>query len=312
MHILSRSRDAGLARASRQMWRSERGRLHLAIHVFLLLLSVAFILPFLLLLSGSFSSEDSISTYGYTLLPHEFSLTAYQYLLADPGQILQSYLVSIEVTLAGSVASLVIVALLGYVLSRREFPWRRQLSFFVLFTMLFNGGLVPIYLVMTQLLHLQNTLLAYIVPYLVIPLHVLLLRTYFAGLPIEISEAARLDGAGEWRIFWQINVPMAAPALATVGLFSMLIYWNDWLQGLLYISDPSQMSLQYLLYQISSNIEMLSRMSTTSDTAATLILPTQSVLMAMAILAIGPIVLAFGFTQRYFIRGVTLGGIKGD
>src|SRR5579859_3933755 len=154
MHILSRSRDAGLARASRQMWRSERGRLHLAIHVFLLLLSVAFILPFLLLLSGSFSSEDSISTYGYTLLPHEFSLTAYQYLLADPGQILQSYLVSIEVTLAGSVASLVIVALLGYVLSRREFPWRRQLSFFVLFTMLFNGGLVPIYLVMTQLLHL--------------------------------------------------------------------------------------------------------------------------------------------------------------
>lgn len=284
---------------------------HALIHTVLLVLSICFVLPLLLVVAGSFSTEQDIAQYGYSLIPHHFTLGAYQYLFNNADLIISAYGVTIVVTLIGSSISLTIMALLGYVLSRRDFRFRRALSFFTLFTMLFNGGLVPTYLIMTQIFHVQDTLFAYILPYLVVPLYVLLLRTYFAGLPTELIEAARLDGAGEWRIFFQIVVPMSTPALATIGLLSMLVYWNDWFQGLLYISDPHLMSLQYLLYQISQNIMMLNTAAGQSDVSTTSI-PSQSVLMAMAVLAIGPIVFAFLFTQRYFIRGITLGGLKGD
>jgi putative aldouronate transport system permease protein len=293
--------------ASRRRFNGSR----VIIHAVLILLSILFILPLILVVSGSFSAEKDIALYGYSLFPKHISLAAYQFLLQDPSQILGAYEVSIFVTVVGSCVSLLIMALLGYVISRRDFRFRRQLSFFTLFTMLFNGGLVPIYLIMTQLLHLQDTLLAYIMPYLILPFYVLLLRTYFAGLPIELIEAAKLDGAGEWRIFFQMIVPLSTPALATVGLFSMLTYWNDWFQGLLYISNPHLFSLQYLLYQIQQNITIIATSATTSDVSAADI-PSQSVLMAMAVIAIGPIVLAFLFTQRYFVRGITLGGLKGD
>jgi putative aldouronate transport system permease protein len=281
------------------------------IHAILIVLSILFVLPLLLVISGSFSSEKDISLYGYALIPTHITLTAYQFLLQDPSQIINAYAVSIFVTVVGSALALLIMALLGYVISRRDFRYRRILSFFALFTMLFNGGLVPTYLIMTQLLHLQDSLIAYILPYLVLPFYVLLLRTYFAGLPVEMIEAAKLDGAGEWRIFFQIVVPLSKPALATVGLFSMLTYWNDWFQGLLYISNPHLFSLQYLLYQIQQNITILATAASTSDVGAGTI-PSQSVLMAMAVIATGPIILAFLFTQRYFVRGLTLGGLKGD
>ena len=284
---------------------------HVLIHAVLIVLTVIFVLPLLLVISGSFSSEKDITLYGYTLIPIHFSLAAYQYLFDNGSLIVSGYEVTIAVTLIGSAAALLIMSLLGYVISRRDFRFRRILSFFTLFTMLFNGGLVPTYIMMTQLLHVQDTLLAYILPYLVVPLYVLLLRTYFAGLPVELLEAAKLDGAGEWRIFFQIVVPMSTPALATVGLLIMLIYWNDWFQGLLYISNPHLMSLQYLLYQFSQNILMLNSSASQSN-VSTVVLPTQSVLMAMAVLAIGPLVFAFFFTQRYFVRGITLGGLKGD
>lgn len=292
-------------------YRRSGRRSHLLIHVILSIISLLFVFPLLLVLAGSFSTEQDITKFGYSLIPHHFSLSAYQYLFNNADLIASAYGVSIIVTLFGSAASLLIVALLGYVISRRDFRFRRGLSLFALFPMIFNGGLVPIYIIMTQLLHTQDTLLAYILPYLVLPLHVLLLRTYFAGLPTELIEAAKLDGAGEWRIFFQIVVPMSTPALATVGLLIMLVYWNDWFQGLLYISNPHLMSLQYLLYQISQNVLMLNAAANQSNVATTAI-PAQSVLMAMAVLAIGPIVFAFLFTQRYFVRGITLGGLKGD
>jgi putative aldouronate transport system permease protein len=262
-------------------------------------------------LAGSFSTEQDITRFGYSLIPHHFSLDAYQYLFNNADLIASAYGVSIVVTLVGSAASLLVVALLGYAISRRDFHFRRTLSFFSLFPLLFNGGLVPTYIMMTQLLHVQDTLLAYILPYLVLPWNVLLLRTYFAGLPTELIEAAKLDGAGEWRIFFQVVVPMSTPALATVGLLTMLVYWNDWFQGLLYISNTHLMSLQYLLYQISQNVLMLNATANQSS-VTTAAIPAQSVLMAMAVLAIGPIVFAFLFTQRYFVRGITLGGLKGD
>lgn len=281
------------------------------IHAILIVISVLFLLPVWLVVSGSFSSEKAISLVGYSLIPRDFTLTAYQYVFSNPGQILSAYAVSIFVTVVGAATSLFIMALLGYVISRRDFRFRRSLSFFTLFTMLFNGGLVPIYLIMTQLLHVQDTLLAYILPYLIVPFNVLLLRTYFAALPMELIEAAKLDGAGEWRTFFQIVVPMSTPALATVGLFSMLLYWNDWFQGLLYITNPQLVSLQFLLYQIQQNIMILSSTAAQSNANA-IAVPAQSVLMAMAVIAICPIIFAFLLTQRYLVRGITLGGLKGD
>ncbi len=285
--------------------RARRGRA--IIHVVLLLISAAVMLPLVLVVSASFTSENAIGQYGYSLIPREFSLYAYQYIFQSGAQILQSYGVSTLVTLVGSGLSLLVMALIAYPLSRADFAWRKPLSFYVFFTMLFNGGLVPFYILMTQYLHLQNTLVSLILPYLVVPFYVLLLRTYFAGLPHELIEAAKLDGAGEWRIFFRIVVPLSTPALATVGLFSMLLYWNDWYQALLFITDPNLTPLQYLLYQINTNINALG--TNTQTVGATV--PSESGRMAMAVLAIGPVAGAFLFVQRYFVRGVALGGLKG-
>jgi putative aldouronate transport system permease protein len=160
----------------------------------------------------------------------------------------------------------------------------------------------------TQYLHLQDTLWALILPYVVVPWYVLLLRTYFASFPMELIDAAKIDGAGEWRIFFQLVMPLSTPALATVGLLSMLLYWNDWWLGLLYINNPQLAPLQYLLYRISTNIDFLATNPQTVGIAP----PIESVRMAMAVLATGPIVFAFLFVQKYFIRGITLGGLKGD
>ena len=210
-------------RTSRGVFFRARQRISIGIvHAILIVLSLLFVLPLVIVVSGSLSSEKDISLYGYSLIPQHISLAAYQFLFQDPSQILDAYGVSIFVIGVGSAISLLVMSLLGYVISRRDFKYRRALSFFSLFPLLFNGGLVPIYLIMTQLLHVQDTLLAYILPYLVLPFYVLLLRTYFMGLPTELIEAAKLDGASEWPIFFQVVVPLSTPALATVGLFRSL------------------------------------------------------------------------------------------
>ena len=274
----------------------------------LMFLSILFLLPLLLVISASFSTDDDITKYGYSLIPRHFSLTAYQYLLANPTQIFRAYGVSIFVTLVGSALGLLVMSLLAYALSRRDFGLRRPLSFYVLFTVLFNGGLVPSYILITRYLHLKDTLSVLILPYLVLPFFVLLLRTYFVSLPTELIEAAKIDGASEWRIFFRIVTPLSTPALATVGLFSMLTFWNDWYLALLYTDDKNLAPLQYLLYQILSNITFLSSSTYNLGAAA---IPGQTVRMAMAVLAIGPIAFAFLLVQRFFVRGITLGGIRG-
>ena len=290
------------------VYRAQARWARLIIHVVLASLSILFLLPLVLVISASLSDENAIGKFGYTLLPQQFSTFAYHYILQDPSQIVQAYGISILVTGVGSGLSLLVMSLLAYPLSRRDFGLRRPLSFYVFFTMLFNGGLVPFYILVTQYLHLQDNLLALILPYLVVPWFVLLLRTYFASLPPELIEAAKIDGAGEWRIFFRVVAPLSTPALATVGLFSMLLYWNDWWLGLLFINDTHLVPLQYLLYKLMTNISTLAANSQTTGVA----IPAQSVRMAMAVLAIGPIAFAFLFVQRYFIRGITLGGLKGD
>jgi putative aldouronate transport system permease protein len=280
----------------------------LAIHLVLFTLSVLFLIPLVLIISGSLTSENSIATYGFSLIPRDFSLFAYQYILENPSQVLQAYGVTIVVTVVGSSLSLLVMALLAYPLSRRDFGFRKPLSFFVFFTLLFNGGLVPFYILVSQYLHLQDTIFALILPYLVVPWFVLLLRTFFAGLPHELIEASKIDGAGEWLIFFRIVTPLSTPALATIGLFSALQYWNDWWLGLLFINKPSLVPLQYLLYKLSTNIDFLASNPMTVGVA----IPVQTTRMAMAVLAVAPVTVAFLFFQRYFIRGITLGGLKGD
>jgi putative aldouronate transport system permease protein len=278
------------------------------IHLVLVALSAVFVLPLLLVISASVSDENALGKYGYSFLPQHFTTFAYQYIFEDPGQLLRAYGVTVVVTAVGSGVSLLVMALLAYPLARRDFRPRKPLSFYVFFPLIFNGGLVPFYILVTRYLHLQDTLLALILPYLVVPWYVLLLRTYFASLPAELIEAAKIDGAGEWRVFFRIVIPLSTPALATVGLFSILLYWNDWWLGLLFIDNQNLMPLQLLLYNIMTNIDVLASNAQTTGVP----IPSLSVRMAMAVLAIGPIALAYLFVQRFFIRGITLGGLKGD
>ena len=281
---------------------------HGIIHICLLLLSFLFLAPLILMISASFSSETDISKYGYSLFPHTFTTAAYHYILQDPSQILMAYGVTITITLIGTSVGVLVMALLAYPLSRKDFFLRKALSFYVFFTLLFSGGMVPLYILVTNYLQLQDTLWALILPYLVMPWYVLLLRTYFAALPRELIDAAKIDGATEWRTFFQIVVPLSQPAIATVALFCALVFWNDWYLALLFINNSNLVPLQYLLYQISTNITTLQ----TSSQAFGVQVPALSAQMAIAVLAVGPITFAFLFVQKYFVSGITLGGVKGD
>ncbi len=269
---------------------------------------VIWIIPLLMIVSGSLTEEATLVNTGYQLIPPKFSLEAYRWLWRDPSILLSAYGVTLVVTLVGTTASLIIMAMLAYVLAQRRFKLRNVLTLFVFFTMLFNGGLVPYYINMSRNLGLRDSIGALILPYLVTPFYVLLLRTYFSTLPKDLFDAARVDGAGEWRIFSRIAIPLSTPALATVGLFALLGYWNDMYQALLFIENQRLYPLQFTLYKLLVNTQMLNDLAMQTGQPV----PHLSVTMAMAVLAIGPIVVAFLFVQKYFVRGITLGSIKGE
>lgn len=279
----------------------------LLVHALLLAIALFCILPMMLILSASLSEEGQIATIGYGLLPRGFTLEAYEYIFKVPGQILRAYGVTLFVTAVGSFLSLFVMALLGYVLSRPDFPYARHLAFYVFVTMLFSGGLVPWYIWLTQGLRLTDKVWALILPYLIVPWYVILLRTYFAGVAQEIIDSATIDGAGEWRVFFQIVLPLSRPGLATVGLFLILMYWNDWWLALLFINDRNLQPLQYMLYNILNNARAIQANVAQSAGA---VLPLNTVRMAMAVLATGPGALAFLLLQPYFIRGLMAGAIK--
>lgn len=298
--------DAAPTATARRRTKPSAGRL--VVHFLLLLCVLAFIAPLVVVASASLSSERALSEFGYGLFPREFTTRAYEFVLSDPSQLIQAYGVSILVTAAGTLASMLVMSMLAYALSRETMPARRALSFYVVFTLLFSGGLVPTYILMTQYLHLQDSLLALILPYLVVPWSVLLLRTYFRALPGELIEAAKIDGASELRIFFRIVVPLSGPALATIGMFTMLTFWNDWWLGLLYIHDAALSPVQLWLYRIISNVEAV---SANPDLAQAVNAPVQSLRMAVAVLVIAPIIGVFVFLQKYFVRGITVGGVRG-
>lgn len=302
-----------LSRQLRDQKRDDLDRvLHLigrfSIHMALTIFSLCCLVPLLMILSASFTDEIALTRNGYTLLPSEFSTRAYELILRSPTAILRAYAVTIFTTVVGTIIALLMMSMLAYALSRPEFKLRKPLSFFVFFTMLFNGGIVPYYILMTQYLRVQDTVFALLLPYFVVGFYVLILRTYFAGLPEELLDAARVDGAGEWRIFWSVAVPLAKPALATIGLFTALNYWNDWTTPLYFIRSAELYPLQYLLYIIQSNAQAMQLQSAAGMNLGDV--PTQTARMAMAILATGPAAIFFLFFQRYLIRGVTLGAFK--
>ncbi|GHU78076.1 sugar ABC transporter permease [Spirochaetia bacterium] len=284
-------------------------------HVALILLSLVTILPIILLIISSFSSEATILHDGYRFWPKAFSMNAYEYLGRQGRFIVNSLRISFTVTGIGTASSLFITALLAYPLSRKDFPLRIPLSFFVFFTMLFNGGLVPTYLVYTNMLHIKNTLFGLLVPSLLMNgFTVILMRTYFSSnIPDALIESARLDGAGETRIFFQLILPLSLPILATVGLMSGLGYWNDWFNGLIYINKPQLYSLQNILNRMISNIQYLQQNAGASGNLASEIakIPTTTVRMAIATVGAAPILIIYPFFQRYFVKGIVIGAVKG-
>lgn len=285
------------------------------LNVFMILLTVACLLPFILLFVSSFASEESIVKTGYTFFPSEFSLDAYKYLWAQSDSLFRAYGITILITVIGTAVGLIISALLAYPLSRGVLPFKYFFSFVVFFTILFNGGLVPTYLVYTEVFQMKNTIWALIVPGLLTNgFFILLIRTYFANsIPAPIIESAYIDGASEYKIFFRIVMPLSMPILATIGLMLTIAYWNDWFNGLIYLTDPKLFSIQNLLNRMLSNIQFMQQNNFAGGNASAIAanLPTNGVRMAMAAIGILPLLCIYPFFQKYFVKGLIIGAVKG-
>lgn len=279
-------------------------------YVIMIVLSACCLLPFLMLISGSFTEENYILQHGYGLFPGKFSVQAYRTLLQRPADILRAYGITIFVTGVGTTAGLLITSMAAYVLSRPDFRYRNKISFYFYFTTLFNGGMLSIYIFVVRYLHLKDNLLALILPYTVNVFYMLVLKSFMSSVPMAIIESARIDGAGEFKTFIQLVLPLSKAGLATVGLFLALDYWNDWYNAMLYIDSNEKYPLQYLLYNMLSAQQVLSKMAAQLGISASN-MPSNSLKMAMAVVATGPIILVYPFVQKYFVRGITIGAVKG-
>jgi putative aldouronate transport system permease protein len=267
-----------------------------------------------MVVAASFSSEDAISKSGFGLLPKDFSLEAYSTVFAEPMIIVRAYAVTVLLTLGGTAIGLFLQTMTAYVLSRKDFAWRNGFSFFFYFTTLFNGGLVPYYLLMTQYLHLKNNYLALLLPLLFSVYNLLIMKSYIMAIPESLIHAAKIDGCGEMRTLVSVVFPMLKPALATVGLFIALAYWNDWYSAMLYISNDKMYPLQYFLYNKVNNIEAYKKILEShagSGVAAAINMPTQTLKMALTVVVTGPIILLYPLVQKYYVQGITIGAVKG-
>lgn len=292
---------------------AEKKKFRMIATIILTIIAVFTLLPILLLVITSFTDEATILTQGYTFFPKKLSLDSYYYMLKQGGVIARAYGISIVVTVIGTVSSVFITAMLAYPMSQKRFKYRNILSFFVFFTMLFNGGVVSSYIMWSRFFQIKDTLMALIIPnYLVTAVNVFLVRNYYANnIPESLIESAQLDGAKERTIFFKIMLPLAIPTVATVSLFTGLMYWNDWTNGLYYITDARLYGIQNFLIRIMNNIQALKSSSATMMGAASVELPSFSVRMAIALIGILPILIIYPFIQKYLIRGVVIGAVKG-
>lgn len=282
------------------------------IYAILIAFCLLCVVPIITVISISLSSDMEIMKNGYGILPKGFTLDAYAYVFRDASAILRSYLVTITVTGLGLVLGLTFNAMIAYVLSRQDYKYNRQLTIFLIIPMVLSGGMVPSYIWITRYLHLKNTIWVMILPMLIVPWFIVLLRTFFRQIPNSLIEAATMDGAGELTIFVKIILPLAKPALATVGMFITLNYWNDWFQPLMYIDQNRLYNLQYRLYIMMRDVQEMIRNAAVSGMGVSIAdMPTESMRMAMCVVAAGPMLAVFPFFQKYFVKGLTVGGVKG-
>lgn len=276
------------------------------------LFSLSCLFPFIMVISGSLSTEKDIVNFGYSLWPKHITFDSYRILLLGSNRILDAYVVSIIVTVVGTILSLFVTSMGAYVMARRSFKYRNILSIYVIITMLFNGGLVPWYIICVNYLHLKDSLWALILPPLANAFNMFLIRNFMLSIPEDLHESAKIDGAGELRIYSRLIMPLALPVLATVGLFVALGYWNDWFLGLMFVDKQELQPLQLLLRTLISNVEFL---KSSSNAAAmqriSAQIPSESIKMALTVITIGPIIFLYPFLQRYFVKGLMVGAVKG-
>ena len=265
------------------------------IHLLFILISMMFALPFLMVISVSFTNENVLLSEGYKLLPKQFDLMAYRFVFQNPDKMLTSYGVTALQAFIGTILSVVIMALCAYPLSRQSFKFTKPITFYIFFTMLFGGGLVPSYIINTQYFHLGDSIWVYLLPGMVNAFQIIIFRTFFQGLPPSLVESAKIDGASEIRVFFQIIAPLSKPVLATIALFQLLERWNNWMTSLIYIRNEDLYTLQFLLQKILREAEFLRHLAQEMpggviNTTIMLVLP---------------------FFQKYFTRGLTIGAVKG-
>jgi putative aldouronate transport system permease protein len=287
------------------------GLVQLLIHSVFIVLSLAAILPFLLLIASSLTDEKSLLVTGYSFLPKDWSLSSYEWVFKTNGSnVFHAYGITFFVTAAGTSISLFVAPMLAYAISRKDYLLRNIISFLVFFTMIFNGGLVAFYITYTRLLHVKNTIFALIFPGLLFNgFQIMLMKSYFfMNIHPSLIEAAKIDGAGEFKIYFNIVLPLSLPIMAAIGLMVGIGYWNDWMNGLYFLTDPKLYNLQNLLNRILENVRYLASISNSVSGAAEL--PSIGVRMAMAVIGALPVMILYPFFQKYFIKGITLGGVK--
>ncbi|SFJ40275.1 putative aldouronate transport system permease protein [Paenibacillus sp. UNC496MF] len=276
------------------------------------LFSLACLLPFLMVISGSLSIENDIVNYGYSLIPRHITFDSYRILFLGSNRIVDAYGISILVTAAGTVLSLIVNSMGAYVMARRSFKYRNILSIYVILTMLFSGGLVPWYIICVRYLELKDTIWAMILPPMANAFNMFLIRNFMQSVPEDIYESAKMDGASEYRIFGRLIIPLSVPVLATIGLFVALSYWNDWFLGLMFIDKQELQPLQLLLRTLVSNVDFLRNSSNAAAMQRIMPqIPSESMKMALTVVTIGPIVFLYPFLQRYFVKGLMVGAVKG-
>ena len=293
---------------------SDAKRFEIISTVILGILAVIALLPIILIVIASFTDETTLLRNGYSFFPEKWSTDAYVYMLQQGATIFRAYGISVAVTLIGTVISVLITTMIAYPMSRRNFKYKNILAFFVFFTMLFNGGVVPSYMMWTQMFHIKNTIWALILPnYLCGAFNIFLVRNYYANsIPEALIESAQIDGASELTIFFKIIFPLAVPTVATISLFTALTYWNDWVNALYYIQKPQYYGIQNLLIRIMNNIQYLkSGAASVAVGTGAIQLPSNAVRMSMAVIGILPIVVIYPFVQKYFVKGVVVGAVKG-
>ncbi|HIU74398.1 MAG TPA: carbohydrate ABC transporter permease [Candidatus Pelethocola excrementipullorum] len=280
-------------------------------YITVILFTIICLLPFILIISASFSTESVISREGFGMLPKGFTLNAYSWVFRFPEMILGSYAVTLIMTICGTAVGLFIIAMTGYVLQRQDFPFRNIISFFIYFTTLFSAGMAPTFIWVSRYLNLRGSYLAVFLQLLMTPWLIILMKNFAKSVPYEITESGKIDGAGDFKIFTALIFPMLKPALATVGLFLALGYWNEWYQSSLYLGSAVKYKpLQYYLYNIINTANALKGSVAGANVSITE-LPSNTLKMATAVVATGPIVFLYPFVQKYFISGITVGAVKG-